>query len=41
MKKFWQWRNNFIKKNTMLSVYIAFFKGVVFTVLIYEFLLKL
>jgi len=25
----------------MLSVYIAFFKGVVFTVLIYEFLIKL
>jgi len=40
MKKFFEMRLNWIRKNPVLAAYIAFFKGVIFTILFYEFILK-
>ena len=40
MKKFFEIRKNWMKKNPILTARIAFLKGVPFTVLFYEFVLK-
>jgi hypothetical protein len=40
MKKFFKWRLKWINTNPLLAAYIAFFKGVIFTVLFYEFILS-
>ncbi len=40
MKKFFEIRKNWMKKNPILTARIAFVKGVLFTVLLYEFVLK-
>ena len=40
MKKFFKWRLKWINTNPLLAAYIAFFKGVIFTVLFYEFILN-
>lgn len=38
MKNFFKWRLDWIKKNPVLSTRIAFIKGVVFTIIFYEFI---
>ena len=40
MKSFFEWRLNWIKKNPVLAARIAFVKGLVFTILFYEFILN-
>ena len=40
MKNFWKWRHNFMVNNPNTSVIIAFIKGVIVTVIIYEYLLS-
>jgi len=40
MKNFWKWRHNFMVNNPILSSYIAFAKGILLTVLIYEFIIN-
>ena len=40
MKKLWKWRHNFMVNNPILASYIAFAKGILITVLIYEFIIK-
>lgn len=40
MKKFFEMRKNWMKKNPILAARIAFVKGVLFTILFYEFVLK-
>ena len=41
MKKLWKWRHNFMVNNPILASYIAFAKGILITVLIYEFIIKI
>tara|TARA_Y100000389_G_scaffold5401_1_gene5166 strand:- start:86 stop:208 length:123 start_codon:yes stop_codon:yes gene_type:complete len=40
MKNIYVKQLNWIRKNPVLAAYLAFFKGVIFTVLFYEFILK-
>jgi len=40
MKNFWKWRQNFMVNNPNTSGIIAFIKGVIVTVIIYEYLLS-
>ena len=40
MKKFFKMRKDWIKKHPILTARIAFVKGVLFTILFYEFVLK-
>ena len=40
MKNFFKMRINWMKKHPILASRIAFVKGVVFTILFYEFVLK-
>jgi len=40
MKRFFETRKNWMKKNLILTARIAFVKGVLFTILLYEFVLK-
>lgn len=40
MKKFLEWRQNFIHKNPVLTTYIAFAKGVILTILVYELIIQ-
>jgi hypothetical protein len=39
MKKLWKWRHNFMTNNPILSSYIAFFKGILLTILVYELII--
>jgi hypothetical protein len=38
MKKFWLWRRDFMVNNPNTSAIIAFLKGIIVTILIYEYL---
>jgi hypothetical protein len=40
MKKLWKWRHNFMVNNPILTSYIAFVKGILLTVLFYEFIIN-
>jgi len=40
LKRFWEWRKEWINNNQQLSLFISFIKGVVITILIYEYLIK-
>lgn len=40
IKRFWEWRKEWINNNQQLSLFISFIKGVVITILIYEYLIK-
>jgi hypothetical protein len=40
MKNFWEWRNNFMVNNPNTSGVMAFIKGVILTIIIYEYLLS-
>ena len=37
MKKFWEWRHNFMVNNPTTSGIMAFIKGVILTIIIYEY----
>lgn len=40
IKRFWNWRKEWINNNQQLSLFVSFIKGVVITILIYEYLIK-
>ena len=40
MKNFWKWRHNFMVNNPILVSYIAFAKGILLTILVYEFIVN-
>ena len=40
MKNIYKKQLDWIRKNPVFAAYLAFFKGIIFTVLFYEFILK-
>ena len=40
MKRFWKWRHDFMVNNPILTAYIGFAKGILLTILVYEFIIK-
>ena len=40
MKILWKWRHDFMINNPILTSYIAFAKGIILTVLFYEFIVN-
>ena len=39
IKDFWDWKMAFIKKHPLLTAWLAFFEGVILTIIVYEFFL--
>ena len=40
MKKIWKWRYDFMVNNPILVSYIAFAKGILLTILVYELIIN-
>ena len=40
MNKFWKWRHDFMVNKPILTSYIAFAKGILLTILVYELIIN-
>jgi len=40
LKKYIKWKYNWVRKNPIKAAWLGFLKGIIYTILFYEFLLK-